>query len=85
MYLPALKLSKTDVPILSKAQLERIAERYNKEYVATLNSDDDRLDPHRFAEETLQLNMDYQWLSNNGCYLGMAVFRDDTKIPIFVP
>lgn len=85
MYFPALKLSETGVPILSKLQLERIAERYNKEYTATLNSEDDRLDPRRFAEETLQLTMDYQWLSNNGCYLGMAVFQDETHIPIYVP
>lgn len=85
MYFPALKLSETGVPILSKLQLERIAERYNKEYAATLNSDDDRLDPRRFAKETLQLNLDYQWLSNNGCYLGMAVFRDATRIPVYYP
>ena len=85
MYLPALKLSDTGVPILSKAQLERMAERYHKEYNAALHPKDDRLDPRRFTEEYLQLTLDYQWLSNNGCYLGMAVFRDDTVIPVYVP
>jgi hypothetical protein len=85
MYLPALKLSDTGVPILAKAQLERIAERYHTEYAATLDPEDYRLDPHRFAEEYLGLTLEYQWLSNNGCYLGMAVFRDDTAIPVYVP
>jgi hypothetical protein len=85
MYFPALKLSETGVPILSKLQLERIAERYHTEYATTLDPEDYRLDPHRFAEEYLELTLKYQWLSNNGCYLGMAVFRDDTAIPVYVP
>ena len=85
MYLPALKLSDTSVPILSKAQLERIAERYHKEYNTALDLKDDRMDPRRFAEEYLQLTLDYQWLSNNGCYLGMAIFRDATRIPVYFP
>ena len=82
MYSPALRLSTTSVPILSKAQLEHIAERYVQEYHTALDPEGYRIDPTGFAEQNLKLRLQYEWLSNNGCYLGMAVFRDDTVIPV---
>ena len=33
----------------------------------------------------LGLNVDYKYLSHNGVYLGMMVFKDTNKIPIFDP
>jgi len=85
MYSPALRLSATSVPILSKTQLEHIAERYVQEYHTALDPEGYRIDPTGFAEQNLKLRLQYEWLSNNGCYLGMAVFRDDTVIPVYVP
>lgn len=85
MYSPALKLSDTGVPILSKAQLERMAERYVQDYRTALDPESFRINPAVFAEQGLTLKLQYQWLSNNGCYLGMAVFRDETVIPVYIP
>ena len=85
MVSPALRLSATGVPILSKVQLEHIADRYVQKYHTALDPEGYRMDPAVFAEQNLKLKLQYEWLSNNGCYLGMAVFRDDTVIPVYVP
>ncbi len=85
MYSPSLRLSTTSVPILAKAQLEHIAERYVQEYHTAMDPEGCRINPVAFAEQSLNLKLQYEWLSNNGCYLGMAVFHDDTVIPVYVP
>lgn len=85
MYYPALRLSATGVPIVSKAQLEHIAERYAQEYHVALDPEGYRTDAAAFANECLQLKLQYEWLSHNGCYLGMAIYRNDTVIPVYIP
>lgn len=85
MVSPSLRLSATGVPILSKAQLERIAGQYVQAYHTAVDPVGCRINPAQFAQKTLNIKVQYEWLSNNGCYLGMAVFHDNTLIPVYVP
>lgn len=43
------------------------------------------VDIERFVECYLGMTTDYQYLSHNGIYLGMTVFNDTNKVPIYVP
>jgi len=59
VYNPALKLSSSGVPILSKAQLEEMAERYVQEYATVFDPEDFRMIPSVFAEQNLKLKIQY--------------------------
>ncbi len=42
-------------------------------------------DVDKFSEFYLNLKMDYQYLSNDGRYLGMTVFNDTNKVIVYLP
>ncbi len=85
MYQPAMLLSPTGVPILSKAQLDRMAEKYIVSYNPDILKLEQSFPAEEFCESYLKLKVEYQYLSHNGCYLGMAVFSDNTCIPLYEP
>lgn len=83
MYNPAFKLSPSGVPILSKEQMERIAEKYIRDFIPEMLQNCMPLPVDNFCEGYQKLIIDYPYLSNNGCYLGMAVFGDQTPVTIY--
>lgn len=41
------------------------------------------IDIDRFVSRYLGMVLDYQWLSHKGIYLGMTVFEDTDKVPVY--
>ena len=83
MYYPAFKLSLSGLPILSKEQMERIAEKYIRDFIPEMLQNSMPLPVDDFCEGYQKLNVDYPYLSNNGCYLGLAIFGDQTPVTIY--
>lgn len=85
MYKPSYKTKRNGLPVLSKEEIDVFAERYLLDYKPELMNKPQQIDIDDFAENYLGLIQDYQYLSNNGLYLGMMVFKDTKKIPVYIP
>lgn len=67
--------SKTGVPILSADDIEELSIHIIKNYKPELLIQPQEFDVDDFAEFFLNCNLEIQYLSNNGCYLGMCFFN----------
>ena len=85
MYLPRFRSKKNGVPVLSKDELDIMAERFLADYDHRLLQVPMALDIDSFALNHLGLKQDFQFLSHNGIYLGMTVFNDTNKVPVYSP
>lgn len=85
MYQPSYRKSKSGVPVLSKDEIDRIGENFIQDFQPEVLSNPHPVDIERFVECYLHMTTDYQYLSHNGIYLGMTVFNDTNKVPIYVP
>ena len=85
MYTPSFKVKSNGVPILSKQEIDGIGEQYVKAFCPEVLSHPAPVDIESFVENYLGITPDYQYLSNNGIYLGMTVFNDTNVVPIFDP
>lgn len=85
MYRPTFKTKRNGVPILSKNELEIIAENVLREFCPDALINPQAIDVEGFIEMYLRLKVDYQYLSNDGRYLGMMVFNDTDRVIIFDP
>ena len=85
MYTPSFKVKSNGVPILSKEEIDGIGEQYVKAFCPEVLSHPAPVDIESFVENYLGITPDYQYLSNNGIYLGMTVFNDTNVVPIFDP
>ena len=85
MYTPSLRVKNNGVPILSKAEIDAIGERFVQDFQPEVLTNPSPVDIEGFIEFYLGMTPDYQYLSHNGVYLGMTVFTDTNKVPVFVP
>lgn len=85
MYCPNYRKSKSGVPILSKGQIDQMGEDYVWDFQPEVLSNPHPVDIERFVEYYLGLTTDYQYLSHNGVYLGMTVFNDTNRVPVYIP
>lgn len=85
MYIPYYRLKDNGAPVLSGEEIEVIAERFIQDFNPQALKDPMELDIDSFAFNYLKLKQDFQYLSHNGVYLGMAVFNDTSRIPVYVP
>lgn len=85
MYVPHFRKKRNNVPILRKNEIDEIAEEYVFDYCPEAVCNPQPIDIDFFIEGYLGLTLDYHFLSNNGMYLGMTVFNDTSKIPVFIP
>ncbi|OCA97846.1 ImmA/IrrE family metallo-endopeptidase [Clostridium beijerinckii] len=83
MYKPTFRTKPNGVPILSKNEIDIIAERCLMEFCPEALVAPKPIDEDRFLTEYLGLTQDFQYLTHCGLYLGMIVFEDSNKIPIF--
>ena len=70
------------VPILSKAEIDAIGERFVQDFQPEVLTNPSPVDIEGFIEFYLGMTPDYQYLSHNGVYLGMTVFNDTNKVPV---
>lgn len=85
MYRPQFKTKPNGVPVLSKKEIEVIGENFLRDFCPDALTNPQPVDVERFLELYLGLKIDYQFLSNDGRYLGMMVFNDTDKVVIYDP
>lgn len=85
MYKPNIKLTKTGVPVLSKKEIDVIGEKLVGEFSPQALVTPQEIDIDLFVQDYLGMDQDFQYLSHCGMYLGMTVFEDTDKVPIFDP
>lgn len=85
MYKPIFKTRDRGVPILSKDAIEIIGENFIRDFCPDALKNPQPIDIEYFLEGYLGLKIDYQYLSNDGRYLGMMVFNATDKVMIYDP
>lgn len=85
MYIPDFRVKANGVPILSKPEIDRIAENFLIDFQPEALNKPSQVDIDGFLENYLKVTPDYQFLSHNGIYLGMTVFNDTNCVPIYDP
>ncbi len=85
MYRPSIKRKKTGVPVLSRKEIDIIGERLVAEFCPDAVITPQEIDIDLFVQDYLGADMDYQYLSHCGVYLGMTVFNETDKVPVFDP
>lgn len=85
MIRPVMSVSRTGMPVLSRMELEELGEAYVRDFQPSLVSDGEPFQAERFAAEYLGLDVEYQWLSNNGCYLGVAILGNRQEVVLYDP
>lgn len=85
MIFPSYRKKKNGVPILSKAEIEIIAERLIEDFCPEAMKNPMEIDVDSFVLNYLGMKQDFQYLSHNGIYLGMIIFNDTNKVPIYKP
>jgi len=85
MYNPSFRTKHNSVPILSKQEIEVIGEKFIRDFCPDALITPQAIDVDGFIECYLGMKLDYQYLSNDGRYLGMTVFNDTDKVIIYDP
>ena len=85
MVIPNFAVSRTNVPILSSKQIEQLAIDILDDYYPDMLMNPQPLDVDRFLEQYLRVTMDYKFLTHCRLYLGMTVFSDTDKVPVYNP
>ena len=85
MVRPVMSVSCTGMPVLSKMELEELGEAYARDYQPSMFADTEPFQVESFASDYLKLEVEYQWLSNNGCYLGVAILGDRQEVVLYDP
>ncbi|MCH4034714.1 MAG: ImmA/IrrE family metallo-endopeptidase [Lachnospiraceae bacterium] len=85
MYKPQIRRKKSGIPVLSKDEIDDIAENLLADYNPEWIKHPQEIDIDLFAQEYLKADQDFQYLSHNGIYLGMTVFNDSDRVVVFNP
>ena len=85
MYYPKFRTKANNVPILNKNEIDYIAEKFLMDFNPELLDTPQAIDEDRFLTEYLGLVQDFQYLTNNGIYLGMIVFNESNKVIVYDP
>lgn len=85
MYNPVIRRKKTGVPIISRKEIDIIGERLVMDFNPDALVTPQEIDIDLFVQDYLGMEQDYQYLSHCGVYLGMTVFNDTDKVPVYDP
>lgn len=85
MYVPRLEQRRNGLPVISKRQISRLGNQIISDYCSDILQNPKALDEEDFSHYYLRTEMDFQFLSHCGIYLGMTVFQDSVHIPVFIP
>jgi hypothetical protein len=81
----ASRLDANGIPHLSKSQLETYGERVLREFSPAVLLQPQPTDIDKLITDYMGFNFEYQYLSNNGVYLGITVFDDTDTLPVYNP
>lgn len=85
MYNPSFATKPNGVPVVSKNELDVMGEEFVNDFQSDVLRNPSPVDIEYFVEFYRGMKTDYQLLSHNGIYLGMTVFENTDKIPIYDP
>lgn len=85
MYKASFVTSNRGVPILSRQRIDEIGEKLVEDFCPDAMVHAQELDVDRFLTRYLGLDIDYKHLSHCNLYLGMTIFVDCDKVPVFNP
>ena len=85
MIRPYFRKKSNGVPVLSREEINTIAESYVQDYQEDALTDPEPFDVEGFLELYMGMTPDFQYLSHNGIYLGMTVFNETDKLPVYDP
>ena len=85
MYEPAVRRKKSGMPIVGREEIDIIGERLVAEFEPQALVSPREIDIDLFLQDYLGMDQDFQYLSHCGLYLGMTVFRDTDRIPVYDP
>jgi len=77
--------SGTGVPVLSKHELEYLADQHTQAFSRYDGKDNPGFSAWKFAAHYLGKTVRFEWLSNDGCILGLSSFANGTKVPVYLP
>lgn len=79
------KLDSNGIPLLSKQKLENYGERILRAFSPSVLQTPQPTNMDELITSFMEFNFEYQYLSNNSVYLGITVFDDTDKLPIYNP
>ena len=85
MYKPIFRTNARGLPILSRADIDQIGENLIADFTPDALRNPTEIDIDRFITRYLGKAQDFQHLSHCGLYLGMTVFNDSDRVPVFNP
>lgn len=85
MFRPEIRRKKSGAPVLSRNEIDVIGENLVSEFNPEAMVTPQEVDIDLFAQDYLGMEQDFQYLSHCGVYLGMTVFNDTDKVPIYDP
>lgn len=85
MIKPRFRKKSNGVPILSRDEINTFAEGYVQDYQGAALNRPEPFDVEGFLELYMGMTPDFQYLSHNGIYLGMTVFNETDKLPVYDP
>ncbi len=85
MYHPRFRVKRNGVPILNKQEIDTIGEELIRDFCPKAMEVPMEIDIDSFVERYLGMIQDFHYLSHCGVYLGMTVFNDTNKIPVYNP
>ena len=85
MYRPVIARKKSGAPVLSRKEIDIIGENLVGDFMPDALENPQEIDIDSFAQNYLGMDQDFQYLSHCGVYLGMTVFNDTDKVPVYDP
>lgn len=85
MYRPVIARKKSGAPVLSRKEIDIIGENLVGDFMPGALETPQEIDIDSFAQNYLGMDQDFQYLSHCGVYLGMTVFNDTDKVPVYDP
>ena len=85
MYRPVITRKKSGAPVLSRKEIDLIGENLVGDFMPDALETPQEIDIDSFAQNYLGMDQDFQYLSHCGVYLGMTVFNDTDKVPVYDP
>ena len=85
MYVAEIVRKRSGAPVLSRKDIDIIGENLVSDFNPDAMQTPQEIDIDLFVQDYLGTDQDFQYLSHCGVYLGMTVFNDTDKVPVYDP
>ena len=85
MYVAEIVRKRSGAPVLSRKEIDIIGENLVSDFTLDRVLTPQEIDIDLFVQDYLGADQDFQYLSHCGVYLGMTVFNDTDKVPVYDP